>query len=168
MSEQEHQYSEAQLAVKEKIEQHGMVAGAIAGVVVGVIAWFCLSASFPVLTYLFVPVLAFCGYFLVSVIYIHLKASGAKCASCQAEFSVVHQHQDRKFLHATPRREEQSNGTVWYESSRKGKEEVKVTTYTEEKYEVTDTYLCQSCGSGFEKKNIETKKTNSHTNTLYR
>ena len=64
------------------------------------------------------------------------KSDSAKCTKCGASYSITQTDKVEKAIGTTPKeeREEQDD------------ESTKVTTWTEERYSVTETYSCSKCG----------------------
>lgn len=80
-------------------------------------------------------------------------ASGAKCANCNADFSVSRINRDEVLLKSEARetRKELENG------------DTEITTWMEEVYDVKDSYSCASCSDVTQKKHQFTRKRDEKT-----
>ena len=73
-----------------------------------------------------------------------IKTADAKCKACGTEFSVAHVGRAESLVAATPRKQEHAHGHV-DGGKDDGKRLVVVETWTEERYEVLDSYRCSAC-----------------------
>ena len=136
--------SNEQRALKEAIESGAALTGVVCGLIAAVVVWLFTRNDFPVLTYVFVSLALPATYWIASVAYTWVKTDDAKCRVCGAAFSVSRIGREESLLAATPRKQEHAHGYV-DGGKDDGKRLVVVETWTEERYEVLDSYRCSAC-----------------------
>ncbi len=118
--------------VKKSARTTGIVVGLLAGLIA---LWALKGQSTPV----WIGGAAGIGLIVAFVIYrwrYRAKSDAAVCESCNAKFAVSRTDHTETLIGTASKQEEeeQENG------------EVKVTSWTEETFSVTDTYTCAKCG----------------------
>lgn len=146
--------SKHQIEIKGRIEGGSAVAGLAAALVACLIVWLFARTSFPILVWVLVAIIFPLVYGLASAIYKTVKSDHARCKSCGSEFSVDRSSHDESLLSAVPRQSERQIGHV-VSGRDEGKRIIVVEAWTEERYEVVDTFQCYACG--------DTKRVKSHT-----
>lgn len=154
-----------QIALKEEIEKMSILIGCVTGFIVGIIVWFIFHDKNPYLVYVFVIAAAWGVFVLAKRIYTKKKTADVQCKSCGADYSVVLSNRDETFLSAIPKRREQITGRS-ESGPHAGHNIVTVSTWTEEKYKVIDTYTCNSCGNSYTRQYFKTVKSGYHSDTF--
>ena len=159
--------SKEQRALKESIEGAAALAGVACGLVAALVVWLLTRNGYPILTYVFVSLTLPAIYWVASMVYTALKTEDAKCKACGAAFSVAHVGREESLVAATPRKQEHAHGHV--DGGRDdGKRLVVVETWTEERYEVLDSYLCHACHNETANRSHRTVRAGVRQNRTYR
>jgi hypothetical protein len=159
--------SKEQRALKESIEGGAALTGVICGLLAAFVVWLFTRADYPILTYVFVSVTLPIAYWLASIAYTAIKTADAKCDSCGAGFSVNHVGRNESLVAATPRKQEHAHGYV-DGGKDDGKRLVVVETWTEERYEVLDSYRCSACSDERQAKTFKTVRSGMKQSRTYR
>lgn len=141
-----------QQKLKDEIESGGKYLGIFLSLIAMVLIWVIVNKeSYPFLIFIFMIITVPIVYLLTQSIYISIQTSNAKCGECGAQFSVTHYGKEENFLSAIPKKTESITGR-----SHDGKDIITVKTWTEEKYEIINTYICRSCGELSKSKSYRT------------
>lgn len=167
MSIDERNLSPEQIETKKGIQNTGMAIGFIFSVAIGILIWRFTKEIYPYLSYLFSIVSLPVTYWASNATYVSLKTSDAKCKDCGADFSVKHTGKEKKFLSAIPKRSETISGQG-FSGKNEGKDIITVRTWTEEKYEIIDTYTCISCNASRRMKSFKTVTSGQKSYNIYR
>ena len=159
--------SKEQRALKESIDGAAALIGVMCGLVAALIVWLLTRSEYPILTYVFVSVTLPATYWVASTVYTAIKTEDAKCKACGAAFSVSHIGREESLVAATPRKQEHAHGYV-DGGKDDGKRLVVVETWTEERYEVLDSYQCHLCHDENTTKSYRTVRTGVKQNRTYR
>ena len=159
--------SKEQRALKESIEGGAALAGVACGLIAALVVWLFTRNGYPILTYVFVSLTLPATYWVASVVYTALKTEDAKCKACGTAFSVARVGRDESLVAATPRKQEHAHGHV-HGGRDDGKRLVVVETWTEERYEVLDRYLCHACHNETATKSYRTVRAGVRQNRTYR
>lgn len=146
--------SREQIELKGRIDGGSAIAGLASALIACLIVWLIAHSSFPILVWVFIAVAFPLVYGLASAIYKTVKTEQARCKSCGSEFSVDRSSRDESLLSAVARKSERQIGHV-VSGRDEGKRIIVVEAWTEERYEVVDTFQCYACG--------DTKHVKSHT-----
>lgn len=128
--------SQDQAEMQSRIRRGAAVWGAVAGAIVGLLALWLLGGQGAALRYGVALVAAAGAGFLVFRASFNSGAKSARCAACGTAFS----------RSRTDRSERLKSSEAKEEREVQADKSVEVTTWTEERYEVTDTYSCARCG----------------------
>lgn len=128
--------SEDQSEMQARIRKSAGIWGAVAGAIAGLLALWLLGGQGAGLRYGVALVVALGVGVLVFRASYGSQAKSARCAACGATFSRSRTDRAETLKESAPKEERivQPDGSV------------KVTTWTEERYDVTDTYACAKCG----------------------
>ena len=154
-----------QIALKEEIEKMSILIGCVASVVIGVIIWFVFHTKTPYLVYVFIVLAGWGAFLLAKNIYTKKKTADVQCKSCGTDYSVALSNRDETFLSAIPKRRERVTGRS-ESGPHAGHNIVTVSTWTEEKYKVIDTYTCSSCGHLYTRQYFKTVKSDYHSDSF--
>lgn len=154
-----------QLALKEEIEKMSILIGCVASVIIVVIVWLVFHNKTPYLVYVFMVLAGWGTFLLAKKIYTKKKTADVQCKSCGTDYSVAISNRDETFLSAIPKRREQITGRS-ESGPHSGHNIVTVSTWTEEKYKVIDTYTCNSCRHSYTRQYLKTVKTGYHSDTF--
>ncbi len=167
MSIDEKKLSPEQIKMKKGIQNTGRIIGFNSSLVIGILIWLFTKEIYPHLCYLFAIASLPATYWISNATYVSLKASDAKCKDCGADFSVNHTNKEKNFLSAIPKRSETISGRA-ISGTNEGKNIITVRTWTEEKYEVINTYTCISCKASRRTKSFKTVVSGQQSNKIYR
>ncbi len=128
--------SQDQLEKRASIEKSAMLRGGFVGLLVGLLALWILSGQGAAVQWGGAVVLAGAAGFFMRQSSFKSQSKSAQCEKCGAAFSISRTDRQEVLVEseAKEKREAQENGAT------------EVTTWTEETYEVTDTYTCANCG----------------------
>jgi len=128
--------SQDQIEKRASIQKTATIWGGVVAVIVGLIAIWALSGQGAGIRFGGAGIGAVIAGFLVHRASFNSGAKSAKCAKCNAAFSISRTDRHETLAGSEPKeqREEQEDKSV------------KVTTWTEETYDVADTYTCAKCG----------------------
>lgn len=140
--------SQEQIEKRASIQKSALTFGIIAGVIVGLIALWVLSGQGGTVRYGGAIVIGAVVGFLVRNASFKSGAKSAACEKCGAAFSISRSDRSETPAGSEPKeeREPQDDGTI------------KVTTWTEDSFDVVDTYTCASCGDASTKAYTTTKR----------
>ena len=159
--------SKEQRALKESIEGGAVLTGVACGLIAALVVWLLTRNGYPILTYVFVSLTLPATYWVASVMYTAIKTDDAKCKACGAAFSVASVGREESLVGATPRKQEHAHGRV--DGGRDdGKRLVVVETWTEERYEVLNSYRCSACNDERQTKTFRTVRAGVKQNRTYR
>lgn len=159
--------SKEQRALKESIEGGAALAGVACGLIAALVVWLLTRNGYPILTYVFVSLTILATYWVASTVYTAIKTEDAKCKACGAAFSVAHVGREESLVAATPKKQEHAHGYV-DGGKDDGKQLIVVETWTEERYEVLDSYLCHACNNENTTKSYRTVRAGVRQNRTYR
>ncbi len=128
--------SQDQVEKRASIQKTAMIWGVIVGVVAGLLALWILGSQGAALRYGGAAVVALVAGFFVHRASFNSGAKSAKCEKCGAAFSISR----------TDRQETLAASEAKEEREEQPDKSVKVTTWTEETYDVVETYTCANCG----------------------
>lgn len=128
--------SQDQVEKRASIEKSATIRGGFVGLLVGLLALWILSGQGAAVQWGGAMVLAGVAGFYMRRSSFKSQSKEAQCEKCGAAFSISRTNRQEVLVEseAKERREAQENGAT------------EVTTWTEETYEVTDTYTCANCG----------------------
>lgn len=128
--------SQDQIDKRAAIQKTATIWGVVAGVVAGLIALWLLGGQGGAVRWGGAIVVALAAGILAQRASFNSGAKSAKCEKCGAAFSRSRTDRSETPVSSEPKseREPQEDGSV------------KVTTWTEEKLDVRDTYTCAKCG----------------------
>jgi predicted RNA-binding Zn-ribbon protein involved in translation (DUF1610 family) len=128
--------SDDQLQHRAAIQKAAIVWGAVAGVVAGLLALWLLGALAPLLRYVLAAAAALGLGVLAYRASFRARARDAACPACGAAFSRSRSDRSETLLGSEPKetREAQDDGST------------RILRWTEERYEVVDSYSCAKCG----------------------
>ena len=140
--------SNEQETMRASIKQGAIIWGLVLGVIVAGLAYWMLGNQDGMIRN---GVAALAGLVVAGGMYrksMSSGAAGAKCAKCNAAFSVSRVNRDEVLVTAKAReeRKELENG------------DTEITTWVEEVYDVDDTYSCSGCSDVNHKKHRSTRK----------
>ena len=147
--------SQDQVEKRASIEKTAMIWGVVVGVIAGLLALWVLSGQGGAVRWGGAVVIGGVAGFFVRRASFNSGAKSAKCGQCGAAFSRSRTDRQEALAgsEAKEEREDQADGSV------------KVTTWTEETYDVTDTYTCAKCGDA-EVKTYQTTRRKDETSVV--
>ncbi len=142
------QLSPEQETLKAGIEKSAGIWGAILGLIAGGIAYWALGGQTSAVRIGLATAIAVAVLIGIRTWRIKANSSAATCAKCSATFSITRTDHTENVLSSTPKetREAQPDYST------------KVTTWTEEEIETTNTYTCAKCGDTEAKVSKHTSK----------
>lgn len=148
--------SAEQEAMQASIRKTATIWGCIGGAVVALIALWVLGGQASAVRYGGAAILgAGAGFGLFKYMFGN-GSKAAQCSKCGAAFSITRTDRSEKLLGSAPKESRQEADD----------RSTKVTTWTEESYEVTDTYTCAKCGDVTRKTHTSNRKTDEKTEIL--
>lgn len=128
--------SQDQVEKRASIQKTATIWGGIVGVIAGLLALWLLGGQGAAIRFGGAAVIALAAGGLVFRTSFNSAAKSAKCTKCGAAFS----------RSRTDRVENLAGSEDKQEREEQPDKSVKVTSWTEERYDVTDTYTCAKCG----------------------
>jgi len=150
--------SDAQESIKKSVKYKAWLFSAI----------IALGIGFFSMTFLpkdeFVRIFFFCmmtvtTFFPVNYFIYRMLSSDSRCEVCEAPFAIKHIDSQKKFLSAIPRNCIKNIGKVGGYGPDVGKQVMMHESWTEERYEITDTYECTECGDTHQSTRMTTQRT---------
>ncbi|HDR2892291.1 TPA: hypothetical protein I4G69_003156 [Enterobacter asburiae] len=158
--------SSSQLKIQNSVNIKSWVFGAISAFVISFIAInFLPKDSFLRISSL----IAFTGVALVpakKIIY-HFLSADSRCKSCNTEFAVQRVDSKKEFISAIPRKNIKNMGNVGGHGPDVGKQIILHESWTEERYNITDTFACVECGDTHTTSRVTTQRS-GYTSTKVR
>lgn len=120
-----------------------------------------LIVSASIFLLLLFPIVKLVFYFI---------SSGLRCKVCNASYSIQLIDTKREFLSAIPRSKTQNQAVVGGDTRgpHYGKQMIIKSTWTEERYNITNVYSCVNCGNTYNTQRMETRKQGYSSTKLYR
>lgn len=142
-----------QLELKASIQNSATIWAVILGVIVAVIAYFILGAVGLVVQFSGAVILGGAAGFGVYRWQFGAQSKSAQCAKCNSAFSITRTDRQETLAGSEDKveREPQEDGST------------EVTRFTEEKYDVVDSYTCASCGDVTTRKYQTARRENVQT-----
>lgn len=128
--------SQDQIEKRDAIRKGATITGAIVGVIAGLLAYWLLGSMGGAVRLIGGLIVAVGVGYLVYGASFKSKAKSAACEKCGAAFSRTRTDHSETLVASTPKveREEQEDGST------------KVTSWTEDKFDMHETYTCGKCG----------------------
>ncbi len=147
--------SQDQIETRDALKKSATITGAIVGVIVGLLLLWILGGQGAALRFGGAIVVGGAVGVLVSRASFNAKAKDAKCAACGAAFSRSRTDRAETLVASAPKEEraEQDDGSV------------KVTTWTEETYDVAETFTCANSGDAAVETHQTTRRKDEETVT---
>ena len=148
--------SQEQLEKRASIKKSATIWGVIVGAIAGLLAMWLLGSQGSAVRFGGAAVIGLVAGFLVFRASFSSGAKSAKCGKCSATFSISR----------TDRAETLASSEAREEREEQPDKSTKVTTWTEERYDVVDTYTCASCGDATTKEYQTTRRRDENSEVI--
>lgn len=155
--------------IKREANVHSWLYGVgVTGVVSG-IGYIFTPGEIPIRLVVSALIFSLLLFPIVKVVF-YFISSGLRCKDCNASYSIKLIDTKREFLSAIPRSKTQSLGVVGGDTRgpHYGKQAIIKSTWTEERYNITNVYSCIKCGNTYDTQRMETRKQGYSSIKIYR